>query len=188
MKGTCCKDLSLPSLPLPSSLSFPFSPALPEVPPIPCHVHAGEVKEGCCEGHGKTEAYFFPPVDVPPYNLTLGPVKTRLGLRPDVTREQVSLVNQQMAGDLPSSFQLFPEYKSCCSSTLHSEFFPPSLLQVLAALSQFGQTDDFYSLLNEYEIRPWETWTIEQKIVHAPGKCVYYKKDSAVLHVPLLSP
>ena len=113
MKGTCCKDLSLP---LPSSLSlslsFPFSPALPEIPPVPCHVHAGEVKDGCCEGHGKTEAYFFPPVDVPPYNLTLGPVKTRLGLRPDVTREQVSSVNRQMAGDLPSSF---PEYRSCCT-------------------------------------------------------------------------
>ena len=184
MKGTCCKDLSLP-LPSSLSLSFPFSPALPEVPPVPCHVHAGEVKEGCCEGHGKTEAYFFPPVDVPPYNLTLGPVKTRLGLRPDVTREQVSSVNRQMARDLPSSF---PEYKSCCSSTLHSELLLPSFLQVLAALSQFGQTDDLYSLLNEYEIKPWETWTIEQKIVHAPGKCVYYRKDSAVLHVPLLSP
>ena len=60
-----------------------------EVPPIPCHVHAGEVVGGKCVGHGKTEAYFFPPLDVPPYNLQLGKVKTRLGLQPGVTREQV---------------------------------------------------------------------------------------------------
>ena len=31
------------------------------VPPIPCHVHTGEVMDGCCVGRGKTEAYFFPP-------------------------------------------------------------------------------------------------------------------------------
>ncbi len=62
-----------------------------EAPPIPCHVHAGEVSGGTCVGHGKTEAYFFPPLDVPPYNLHLDKVKTRLGLRPEVTREQVRL-------------------------------------------------------------------------------------------------
>ena len=60
-------------------------------------MHAGEVEGGHCVGHGKTEAYFFPPLDVPPYNLTLGSssgssVKTRLGLRPDVERKQVSRV------------------------------------------------------------------------------------------------
>ena len=60
-----------------------------EVPPIPCHVHAGDVVDGCCVSHGKTEAYFFPPLDVPPYNMELGPVKTRLGFRPDVTKEKV---------------------------------------------------------------------------------------------------
>lgn len=75
---------------LPCLPPSPSSPAYPEVPPIPCHVHAGEVREGRCVGHGKTEAYFFPPLDVPPYNLKLGPVKTRLGLRPDVTREKAS--------------------------------------------------------------------------------------------------
>ena len=63
----------------------------PEVPPIPCHVHAGEVVGGKCVGHGKTEAYFFPPVDVPPYNLTLGTVTTRLGLRPDVDKQDVMI-------------------------------------------------------------------------------------------------
>ena len=68
------------------------SPTLdPEAPPIPCHVHSGEVVDGRCVGHGKTEAYFFPPLDVPPYNRELGPVKTRLGLKPGVTKQEVIL-------------------------------------------------------------------------------------------------
>ena len=46
--------------------------------------------DGCCVGRGKTEAYFFPPLDVPPYNLEPGPVKTRLGLKPGVTKGEVS--------------------------------------------------------------------------------------------------
>ena len=102
--------------------------AEPEIPPIPCHVHAGEVVNGMCVGHGKTEAYFFPPTDVPPYNLTLEQVKTRLGFKPKTTQEQV-----------------------------------------LQALKTFGRCDDMYSLLNVYEIHPWESWSIEEKIVHAPG-------------------
>ena len=60
-----------------------------EIPPIPCHVHSGDVLGGRCVGHGKTEAYFFPPLNVPPYNLELDAVKTRLGLRPGTTKEQV---------------------------------------------------------------------------------------------------
>ena len=100
-----------------------------EIPPIPCHVHAGDVTNGVCTGHGKTEAYFFPPTDVSPYNLSLvGQVKTRLGLKPDTTRENV-----------------------------------------LDALRKFGCCDDMYSLLNVYMINPWETWFIEEKIIHAPG-------------------
>lgn len=99
-----------------------------EIPPIPCHVHAGDVVDGRCMGHGKTEAYFFPPVDLPPYNLTLGPVKTRLAFQPTVTKQQV-----------------------------------------VQGLRQFGKCDDIYSLLNVYEIKPWESWTIKEKIVHAPG-------------------
>lgn len=99
-----------------------------EVPPIPCHVHAGEVIGRCCVGQGKTEAYFFPPVDVPPHNLTLGTVKTRLGLRHNVEKKQV-----------------------------------------LEGLKQFGKSDDLYTLLNEYQVKPWECWTIQQKVVHAPG-------------------
>lgn len=61
----------------------------PEVPPIPFHVHSGTVVNGRLHGPGKLEAYFFPPVDVPPYRAHLGRVITRLGLRPGTTREQV---------------------------------------------------------------------------------------------------
>lgn len=60
-----------------------------EAPPIPCHVHAGQVVDGKCQGCGKLEAYFFPPLDVPPYNLKLSGVVSRFGLRADVTPEQV---------------------------------------------------------------------------------------------------
>ena len=44
------------------------------------------------------------------------------------------------------------------------------IIQVLQALSQFGKSDDLYALMNKYEIKPWETWTIEQKVIHAPGE------------------
>lgn len=101
-----------------------------EIPPIPCHIHAGYVVDGRCTGHGKTEAYFFPPVDVPPYDkhVIVQPVKTRLALQPHITKQQV-----------------------------------------VKALKEFGKCDDMYTLLNVYEIKPWETWTIEEKTIHAPG-------------------
>ena len=43
-------------------------------------------------------------------------------------------------------------------------------MEVLSALGQFGETDNLYPLLNEYQIKPWETWTINQKVIHAPGR------------------
>lgn len=49
-----------------------------EVPPIPCHVHAGTVVDGRVQGPGKLEAYFFPPVDVEPYNLEYVPAACAL--------------------------------------------------------------------------------------------------------------
>jgi len=65
-----------------------------EVPPIPAHVHPGYQKNGvCCMQDGKLEAYFFPPVDET--TVYAGKVEepekviTRLGLRPEVSREQV---------------------------------------------------------------------------------------------------
>ena len=36
-------------------------------------------------------------------------------------------------------------------------------------MEEFGKSDNLYSLLTEYEIKPWETWTIEEKVIHAPG-------------------
>ena len=99
-----------------------------EIPPIPCHVHAGFVCDGHCKGPGKLEAYFFPPLDVPPYNKTLGKVMTRLGIKAGVTK---------------SAF--------------------------LAGIKQFGKDDSLYGMLGEYEVRPWETWIVRQRVVHAPG-------------------
>ncbi|KAI6654645.1 hypothetical protein LOD99_1039 [Oopsacas minuta] len=60
-----------------------------EIPPIPCHVHAGCVKDGKCQGQGKDEAYFFPPLNVRPYNKIMPPVKTRIGIKPDTQKETV---------------------------------------------------------------------------------------------------
>lgn len=59
-----------------------------EVPPIPCHVHSGKIVNGKCDGKGKLESYFFPPVDVPPYNQNFGRTITRLGLKPNVSKEE----------------------------------------------------------------------------------------------------
>eukprot|EP00927_Polykrikos_kofoidii_P048746 TRINITY_DN42960_c0_g1_i1.p1 TRINITY_DN42960_c0_g1~~TRINITY_DN42960_c0_g1_i1.p1 ORF type:complete len:572 (-),score=78.25 TRINITY_DN42960_c0_g1_i1:112-1827(-) len=65
-----------------------------EVPPVPAHVHPGYAKNGvCCMKEGKLEAYFFPPVDESTVyaGKVANPDKviTRLGLRPEVTREEV---------------------------------------------------------------------------------------------------
>ena len=67
----------------------------PEVPPIPFHTHAGAIVDGRARPPGKLEAYFFPPVDVPPYHADLGRVVTRLGLRPGATKEQVRVAIDQ---------------------------------------------------------------------------------------------
>ncbi len=61
----------------------------PEVPPIPVHVHSGDIIEGKAVGPGKLEAYFFPKVNVPPYNKDLSGTITRLGLKPGVSKEEV---------------------------------------------------------------------------------------------------
>eukprot|EP00036_Acanthoecidae_sp_10tr_P013983 CAMPEP_0206287296 /NCGR_PEP_ID=MMETSP0106_2-20121207/1035_1 /ASSEMBLY_ACC=CAM_ASM_000206 /TAXON_ID=81532 /ORGANISM="Acanthoeca-like sp., Strain 10tr" /LENGTH=408 /DNA_ID=CAMNT_0053717829 /DNA_START=88 /DNA_END=1312 /DNA_ORIENTATION=+ len=67
-----------------------FAPDEVERPPIPAHVHAGDVVCGKCTGNGKLEAYFFPPVDVPPYEMDLsGSVHTRLGIAAGVSAGQV---------------------------------------------------------------------------------------------------
>ncbi len=57
-----------------------------EVPPIPPHIHAGELVNGRVKGPGKREAYFFLPVDIPPYDCAIGRTVTRLGLKAGVTK------------------------------------------------------------------------------------------------------
>ncbi|GEM_PF-297952 len=59
-----------------------------EVPPIPLHVHSGNAVKGKIQPPGKKEAYFFPPVNIPPYNQDFGHVITRLGLKPETKKEE----------------------------------------------------------------------------------------------------
>lgn len=99
-----------------------------EVPPIPVHVHSGSVIDDKLISPGKLEAYFFPPVNISPYNQDLGKVITRLGLRPDVKKEEF-----------------------------------------LKAIKAFGKEDNTYTFCNIFKINPYDCWTINPKIVHAPG-------------------
>jgi len=55
-----------------------------EVPPIPCHVHSGYICDGRCCGHGKLEAYFFPPL---PAGKEITGAKTRLGIKPGTKKD-----------------------------------------------------------------------------------------------------
>ena len=52
---------------------------------------------------------------------------------------------------------------------------------MLEGLKQFGKSDDLYKLLEEYPIRPWESWTIEEKIIHAPGTNTSPKVDTPLV-------
>eukprot|EP00048_Salpingoeca_helianthica_P021735 m.14158 g.14158 ORF g.14158 m.14158 type:complete len:400 (+) comp6348_c0_seq1:23-1222(+) len=81
----------------------------PESPPIPCHVHAGQVVNGRCQGCGKLEAYFLPPLNVPPYNLDLSGVFSRFGLAEGVTRDDVLAALRQFGKD-DSLYSLVPKY------------------------------------------------------------------------------
>jgi len=80
-----------------------------EVPPIPCHVHAGDIVDGHCIPPGKSEAYFFPPTNIPPYNLDLSGTKTRLGLKPGVSKEQLVKCLQGF-GKSDDLYKLLNEY------------------------------------------------------------------------------
>ena len=87
--------------------SFSFTE---EIPPIPCHVHSGEIRNGKAQGPGKLEAYFFPPVDIPPYNQKFGKTITRLGLKPTTTKEQV-VQNLKMFGKSDGMYELCNIYE-----------------------------------------------------------------------------
>jgi D-beta-D-heptose 7-phosphate kinase/D-beta-D-heptose 1-phosphate adenosyltransferase len=90
-------------------------PGEEEVPPIPAHVHPGYNKDGvCCMQEGKLEAYFFPPVD--DTTVYAGKVAepekviTRLGLRPEVTKEEVRTALDKFGEDdsLYDLMQVYP--------------------------------------------------------------------------------
>ena len=108
-----------------------------EVPPIPVHIHAGNIVEGRAMRPGKVEAYFFPPLDVPPYNTSVGRTITRIGLRQDVSKE---------------------EFKR--------------------RLTRFARDDSMYDLLRKYAIIPNSTWTIPERVIHAPGPWVTFEIQS----------
>src|SRR3989338_6122610 len=91
----------------PVRTSFSFAE---EVPPIPCHVHSGEIRNGKAQGPGKLEAYFFPPVDVPPYKQNFGKTITRLGLKPTVSKEQ-GRQNLKMFGKSDGMYELCNIYE-----------------------------------------------------------------------------
>eukprot|EP01114_Cavostelium_apophysatum_P024899 TRINITY_DN9947_c0_g1_i2.p1 TRINITY_DN9947_c0_g1~~TRINITY_DN9947_c0_g1_i2.p1 ORF type:complete len:403 (+),score=104.80 TRINITY_DN9947_c0_g1_i2:19-1227(+) len=59
-----------------------------EIPPIPAHVHYGNVCNGKASKCGKKEAYFFPPVDVEPFNASFGKTITRLGFKEGIDKEK----------------------------------------------------------------------------------------------------
>eukprot|EP01121_Diplochlamys_sp_Union-15-3_P016450 TRINITY_DN5589_c0_g1_i5.p1 TRINITY_DN5589_c0_g1~~TRINITY_DN5589_c0_g1_i5.p1 ORF type:complete len:372 (+),score=69.24 TRINITY_DN5589_c0_g1_i5:26-1117(+) len=90
-----------------ASISFKDEP---EVPPIPAHVHAGDVHHGKCNRDcGKLEAYFFPPVDIPPYNKSFGKVITRLGFKTDITKDHVLSAVKEF-GKTDTMYNLLTEY------------------------------------------------------------------------------
>jgi len=49
-----------------------------EIPPIPVHVHPQ-----------KTEAYFFPPTNIPPYHKNISAI-TRIGLKPGISKKEIT--------------------------------------------------------------------------------------------------
>ncbi len=81
-----------------------------EVPPIPCHVHSGNIVDGKCKGKGKLEAYFFPPVNVSPYNQNLSRAITRLGLKSNLSKEEVAEKLKQFGQD-DSMYELCNPYE-----------------------------------------------------------------------------
>jgi len=61
---------------------------LSEIPPIPLHVHSGEIVNGEVVGPGKLESYFFLPLDISPYNKKSEKIISRFGLKKNVNKEQ----------------------------------------------------------------------------------------------------
>ncbi|MCR4333504.1 MAG: hypothetical protein NUV60_00565 [Patescibacteria group bacterium] len=79
-----------------------------EIPPIPVHVHGGNIVHGSVNKPGKSEAYFFPPTDIPPYNKKLS-VITRIGLKEGVTKEDIKQRLHSFGKD-DSMYELLNEF------------------------------------------------------------------------------
>ncbi len=88
----------------------PSFSSIEEVPPIPCHVHSGKIIDGRCQGKGKLEAYFFPPLNVPPYNQAFGRTFTRLGLKSNLSKAEVAEKLKQF-GQEDSMYELCNTYE-----------------------------------------------------------------------------
>ena len=88
----------------------PSFSSLEEVPPIPCHVHSGKIVDGKSLGKGKLEAYFFPPINIPPYNQNFGKTITRLGLKQSVSKEEV-IEKLKQFGKNDSMYELCNTYE-----------------------------------------------------------------------------
>ncbi len=79
-----------------------------ETTPIPVHVHGGTVVEGHAHKPGKTEAYFFPPTDVPPYDKKIS-AHTRIGLKAGVTKDDFRAKLREY-GENDSMYTLLNEF------------------------------------------------------------------------------
>lgn len=81
-----------------------------ERPPIPPHVHSGYVRDGKLVGPGKHEAYFFLPSATTTGTDDL-PALTRIGLRDDVTKEQL-IEAVSGFGESDAAYWLLNEYEA----------------------------------------------------------------------------
>ncbi|MBI4163089.1 MAG: hypothetical protein HY513_05380 [Candidatus Aenigmarchaeota archaeon] len=80
-----------------------------EVPPIPPHLHAGEIVDGKVVPPGKREAYFFPPLDIEPYNKKMEKVITRLGIKTNISAEEFKGKLKNFGKD-DSMYEIFQEH------------------------------------------------------------------------------
>ena len=142
-----------------------------EIPPIPCHVHAGEVVNGRCIPPGKSEAYFFPPTNIPPYNLDLSGTKTRLGLKPGVSKEQVIKYLKEF-GKNDDLYKLLNEY---CISPWESWFIKENAIHAPGPWPTFEiqRPQDDFNLL---------AWKLGEII--AADQLIQVKSDNQMKSLP----
>lgn len=97
---------------------------VPEVPPIPVHVHGGKIVDGEVRYPGKLEAYFFPPTDIPPYNFSCKGIFTRLGLCPGVQKSDLL----QAIGKFGTSDKIYSFLNTYPIAAYDSWIIPPGVV------------------------------------------------------------